>query len=357
MQANTISQLAEPRELAGLKGTCISIYLGGHKGGSGSRPMNVRLRRLLVEAGRLLEVRGVSPADREALLAPLRAQLDDPDMEAGQGAGLAMFRTATHFEHAAVPGEVADAVAVDNRPLLAPLVRALQTHREFLLLALSKKQTRLLECSPMSYRVVPLPATVPTGLREFESFDAPDHTRGQAGNGAVKFALDTFSEKEPRHLHDFFRAVDRGLQPLLERLGLPLVLAGSTGELVAYRAVNSYARLVPGAIEASPDDGRTGAELAERGRIEMRAWHPAEALHARELYLRDGTDKRSASAEEILRAASEGRVMHLLLLDGTVSPQEDLANAAAVETWRHGGDVWCFEELPEATPMAAVFRW
>jgi hypothetical protein len=57
-----------------------------------------------------------------------------------------------------------------------------------------------------------------------------------------------------------------------------------------------------------------------------------------------GTDHASADVQEIVRAASAGRVEHLFLLEngavpGAVDGGADLLDTAVVQTLRHGGDV------------------
>ncbi len=381
MQANMTREhgqppaVVKPRELAeSLEGICATAYLSGHKAASGSRPMRVRLRSMIAEAERLLEKRGVLPTDRESLLEPLRQRMESPELEAGHANGTVLLRTTRRLETVALPWEVEDVVVVDSYPYLTPMLRGGATHREFLLLALSKKNTRLLECRPSAQHPIDLPAGVARGLEELQGFDKPEQSRGKAAG--VTFALDTFSEKEKLHLHDFCKALSRGLHPLLEKRGLPLVLAGATAELVAYRDTSGFPLLVAQAIEGSPDMGWSDAELAENGRAAIRAWQPVEAVHAVDLYLRAGTGKKSVEIAEILRAAAAGRVLDLFLTGqsqdtgdvdqilgrvrprGSPSGEDDhLANAAAVETWRHGGSVWYLNEPLDGSAIAAVFRW
>jgi hypothetical protein len=382
MQTNTIVEpraavAGDLRELAAkLEGTCVTVYLAGHTAGSGTRPMRVRLRALLTEAEQVLERRGVLPTDRESLLAPLRERAAGTDMDGGHAEGLVLIRTTSRLEQYSLPWEVTDLVVVGGYPFLIPMAMGIETSREFLLLALSLKNTRLLECGPLNQRAVSLPDGVAKGLDEFEGFDRPDHGRGVTGAG-VTFGRDTQAEKQHLYLHDFCRALDRELHPLLERRGLPLVLAGATSELAAYRSVNRYAGLAPEAIEGSPDAGWTGAEMAEKGRAALRAFHSAAAVRAREHYGQAGAGKRSTEMTEILHAAGAGRLLHLFLVGNGAATgdadrilgrvllsgecrneDENLANAAAVETWRHGGEVWMLDEpLDGGAAVAAAFRW
>lgn len=379
MEANLMAE-AKPeagvlRDLAQLEGTCVSVYLGPHRAGSGSRPMSVRLRGMMSEAEQLLNKRGVLPTDRDALLEPLRARAASPELEGGHGEGLALFRTSRRLEQMRLPWEVDDLLVVEGRPFLMPLAHALDKRPNFFILALSKQNTRLFECQPGSHRELELPGGVERGLHQFEGFDKQEANLGQTGAG-VKFGFDTFSDKEPLYLHDFFRALERAMQPLLEERNLPLVLAGAASEVAVYRNLCKYPLLAPQAVEGSPDGGWTEAQLAEKAREVMKGWCPPRERQASDMYLRAGPGKRADNLKAILRAAAEGRVMHLLLtqsdgekgdvnrilghipMSGEPTGGEDhLVNAAAVETWRHGGEVWSVDEPLEGAATAAVLRW
>ena len=146
----------------------------------GSRPMRVRLRAMVTEADQLLEKRGVLPTDRQSLLEPLRERMASPELDSGHANGLAFLRTTRRFETVDLPWEVEDMVVVDGYPRLTPMVRGSAGHREFLLLALSKKHTRLLDCGPSQHHPIELPAGLPEGLQAFEGFDKPEQSRGHA---------------------------------------------------------------------------------------------------------------------------------------------------------------------------------
>ncbi len=77
-----------------------------------------------------------------------------------------------------------------------------------------------------------------------------------------------------------------------------------------------------------------------------------------------GTRHASADVQEIVRAASQGRVEHLFLLEngvvpGTVDGGADLFDTAAAQTFRHGGDVQTLPEtsMPCRVPVCAIFRY
>ena len=77
-----------------------------------------------------------------------------------------------------------------------------------------------------------------------------------------------------------------------------------------------------------------------------------------------GTGHASTDVQDIVRAASTGRVEHLFLLEdgaipGAVDGGVDLLDMAAVQTLRHGGDVQTLPEssMPSGGPICATFRY
>jgi hypothetical protein len=75
-----------------------------------------------------------------------------------------------------------------------------------------------------------------------------------------------------------------------------------------------------------------------------------------------GTGHASTDPDEIVRAASTGRVEHLFLLENGAVPDavdHDLLNTAAVQTLLHGGDVHILPgtSMPSGGAVCAVFRY
>ena len=370
------------RELAELAGPCVTIYLAGHKAGSGSRPLRVRLHALLAKADEILEQRDVAPTDRERLLEPLKAMAGDAEMGAGHGDGMLVVRSSRVFRAFRLPWTVEDQLVVEARPFLRPLVPFLHPRRHFFLLALARQNTRLFECGPGSIRALPLPDGMPASIEEFEGFDGPENSLNSTPGGqnagdskGVRFGTSSYRDKQYHYLHDFCRAIDLHLKPLLQAQARPLVLAGAPAELGAYRAANQWPGLVEEAVETSPDGGWTDAELGQHAREVISRWRTAEERQAVHQFERAGPEKRAQEVEAILAAASNGRVQHLFLTSQAPQPGDvdritnrtllsgdfvgrgdDLVNAALVEALRHGGEVWSLAPV-EAPADCALLRF
>jgi hypothetical protein len=77
-----------------------------------------------------------------------------------------------------------------------------------------------------------------------------------------------------------------------------------------------------------------------------------------------GTGHASTDAQEIVLAASTGRVEQLFLLENgavasAIEGGADLLDTAAVQTLRHGGDVHTLLQasMPSDGPICAIFRY
>jgi hypothetical protein len=358
-------------ELSRRDGPCLSMYLGPHQAGAGTRPRGVRLRAML--AG--LEQNG---AGLEELLEPLRGLAQDAGFDGADHGGLAVFRSSRDLEIIGLPAAVQDEAHFSRRFFLLPVLEFLREHKPFHLLAISRKRMRLLRATPHEVEEAAFPAGVPSTWDEAVGLDEPENTlthsslSGHAAGsmGGVHFGSGAVRDKQDRYFSEFCRAVERGLRRVLDAHGLPLVLAGTESELAHYREINTYPELAQPAVTVSPDGGISDEQLAGRARALLRDWLDAEERHAVELFANSSVNHIATETNGIVKAAWEGRVSHLMIAAGhrqagqagvgeSVKAEEDLANAAAVETLSHGGSVVVLpgEAMPEGRLMAALLRY
>jgi hypothetical protein len=363
------------RRLAEEKGASISILLGPHRAGSGTRPAAIRLRTLLHDAERTLGENGMGEADRRALLEPLEELLNDSEFSGGHHDSFALFRNARMLSQYRLPWETADAVTVEGRFALRDLVAPLAVPRVFLLLALSKKRMRLYECSERDSEEVPLPGGVPDNFEEFAALNLTDYRLSGRSPGGNIFGFSQERDKVDRHFRDYCVAIGRGMAAMVRERSVPLVVAGTTEETVLYRAANEVDAMYAGEVETSPDGGITERELVEKARAVLGSWKSREAVNALANYERlSGTPRVARERDDIVRAAVSGRVEHLFFNPGTAHPgdyarlvglvplagefvnrNEDLLNAAVADTLRNSGHVWT--PSPEHVAVVAVLRY
>ena len=165
------------------------------------------------------------------------------------------------------------------------------------------------------------------------------------------------------HLGRFYREIDRDVNALLKDGHPPLVVVGVEHEVALFHRLTTYPACVEPGIRGLP--GHLGQNEMYRQSLELvRSVTTEPARRALERFEKQvGTGHASADVQEIVRAASIGRVEHLFLLeDGAVAgvvDGADLLNTAAVETLRHGGEVQTLSEarMPSGGPICAIFRY
>jgi len=382
-----VPEWADIRELIEPEGACLSIYLGSHMRGSGTAATADRLRTLLPALEEALVDRGVLAPDREDLLTPIRALSKEPELEKGHEEGLAIFRSLHLLQVYKLPWEVSETWRLEGRLYLRPLWEMLVRNRNFLVLALARKRIRLLEWRNGETREVPLPADVPAELEAFGAFKQPDHDlmgKSMAGPGVGKMGGVVFGtgpghDKEYHQLHDFHKAIDRGLRTVLNTVHVPLVLAGTEADVASYLRINTYPLILVEAVAGSPDGGWTDTEITEMARRIVHRWPPEKERKALADMDRATPREKSHETTRIVVSAEAGRVLHLFLAIGAEdqngnldrisgrmllsgefrSTNDDFLNAALIETVRHEGNVWMLtpERMPEKATVAALFRY
>ena len=293
---------------------------------------------------------------------------------------LILFRSPGLFQYYLLHGQFKEAQTVDNRFHVRPLLRTLAHETRFHLLGLSQRHVRLLHCT--QHRAQPAPTRAfPTNLHAWLNNRQPDHVlanRSSAGPsvGAMKGVVSSTStdrEREDEYLRHFFKEVDKGVTAHLHHETGPLLLAGVEHEIAIYRRVNSYKPTLEKVIIGSPD-GMPDRTLHERA-MEVVTNTFSEPLQRVMTTIREcvGTPRSSTDPRTIVQAAFEGRVLDLVIAanaeyfgvwnEETYSVEagrrEELLNAAALQTIRHGGQAFVLDErdMPVKADAAAVFRF
>ncbi len=324
--------------------------------------------------------------DEEAFLAPIHAGLRNPEFKAPRRGSVVLLRSPEISQQFCCPHVLKDTVILDDEFQVRVLLPLATDVPLFFILALSQKHTRLLRCTRTSVEEVALPQGVPTGLEESMATRKPDHTldnRIAAGPSSgsskgVMFGTSSDREKKDEYLLQFLKELDAGIQPLLRGEDAPLVVAAVEHEVALYRTVNSYAHLVEPGVYGAPD-GLKGGEMHRRALELLDMVIPTAAHQGLENFEKQvGTGHASKNAQEIVKAAYEGRVAHLYFQenaeyrgefdelrqkvkrsDDQTTRQRDLVNTAALQTLLHGGEVTVLPsaEMPNGVPICAVFRY
>ena len=361
------------------------MILPPYRPGEPGKPAAAILKTDLQEAASKLAARKIAKPVIEELLEPLHQLTHEEESLAGSGLGRAILRSHGVFRQfeLPVPPTPAQACAVGDCFWIRPILMSLAVPEKIYVLDLSKKSVALIECGAGEAVPVELPKGTPRTLDEALNFDAPDHdlmNRSSAGPstgamGGVQFGTGYGREAQRAHLHDFYKAVDRGVNEVLRAAESPLVLAGVEEDVAIYRSLNMYPHLVEQSIPAPAGEPSRASQIVRqaRGAVLFDFERRAE-LRLGELKERFAPVRFSMDLDAILRAAAEGRVSELYLdengrrignFEGKIFGahanwhNEDLLNVAAVETLLAGGAVYPLpsHSMPNSAIAVAMFRY
>jgi hypothetical protein len=355
----------EFKQLASTAGPCLTIVqplLSDH-----THPGAIArtVRNVTNNASYLLGEKLVDDTIREELLQPLYQLVKDTDWGRPTGT-LVAFCARNKSVITVWPELLAPHIHYGDEFYLLPLLPWIQAEGDFWLLGLSAKAVHLFHGSPRGLVEIALPPNVPRSLVEAEQMDTPDRmmqARSSVGKSArgprrMQFSTATTREKETQWLHDFFKAVDQGIRPVLNSSGFPLIVAAVSRELAIYREVNSYEGILTGAIHGNPD--KVGHEfLHTRALALMRA--RAATQRSRAFAEREeaaATSRFLSDIDAILNAAEAGNNEKMFISDAlpTLNRRSALVNKALVNTWRHGGEVIVFAANGREDLFGALLR-
>ena len=273
------------------------------------------------------------------------------------------------------------------RPLLPELVR----DKTFYLLALSRKDVRMLRCTTRTSEEVALGAgTVANYDTWMNSVQARSQRsrqrqsrrrRAEHNKAGIIAPMGREDETKDDDLSHFFKQIDRGVNEALRGHTEPLVLAAVDYELPVYVAVNSYPHLAPEAVHGAPNSLK-GGEMHARALDALTKWYDQKVDEAIARVEPSRWLGASSRLKDVVTAAHDGRVLTLLVSDSLESTgifdeatnsvkaretggpaDEDLINDAAVQTILHAGKVLVTpnKKMPNGAPIGRYFpvsrRW
>jgi len=366
----------------------VSIFLPTHVRGSEVRQDPIRLKNLAAEAHAKLVSAGLSRPDADAVLAPAMALVDDYGFWQHQDQGLALFLSGGEERHFTVPIPLTEQVVVGAGFHVRPLLPVLAADGAFLVLTITADRVRLFEASRFALaedEAADLPRDLDEvkGEPDYENpvqaspANRPNTTGGVATNAQVYG--DSPEEWRKGRLVEFVRRVAAALQARLASDPVPVVLVADAETGGHFRKLAALGPRLAGVVETNPEamDERALHEAAHavvRPRFDA---DREEAVERFQALLGSGDARAATGIEAVARAAYQGRVEALLAEGGAAwgryddtsdevvvsgsfaETGEDLLDAAAVRTLRHGGDVHVLsaEEMPDDALVAAVLRF
>lgn len=330
-----IAALAAP----GNGGTHVSLFLPTHRVGRGIEGDRLRFKNLISGVEAVLE-QTMKPAEIDAILAPARALRDDAMEWQYMSDGLAMYLSEDQHRTFRVAANMPTLATVGDKRVVGPMLRLLSGDENFLLLALSQREIRLLEGTRNTVGEVHL-ADVPTSLKDAVTPQEPRSdtmarpaTSAGRGTSAVFYGHGAGDQHvKTIEIDRFLRNVATGLRDVLVGQTVPMVLVGLDQLISAYREVNAYQNVIDEAVEHNPD--QLSAE-----ELHKMAWPLVESrLRADRARVIDrfqelhGTGRVSSDLATVVEAAEAGRV----------------------ETLFVKADPWCWEQvLDSETPVVQL---
>lgn len=372
------------------EGPCVSIYSPTHASGAEAEGDPIWLKTALQRAEKVLKERDVEERRVSAILDPARSfqrRLTPNDF--GDGT-LCCLLAEGLSEIVHTPKQIQnEQVVVSERFHLKPLIPTLTDNAHFYVLAISRHDVRLLQCTrytqqeePLSRQKVPhhileaVPEVEPKKSLQFRTSKMRGSGRGD--HQAMYHGHGKEQRVEEHQVLHYFREVDSGIVKYMNGQS-PLIFAGVEELFHPYRQANSYPHLLDEPIRGNPEHLRP-EELRERAwqviephfaeRIAQAQESFAEALaHGQALddmaaVVLAARDGRVATFFGALDQDYWGRVPEVgdqVQMRAEAQPGDyDLIDYAAVETMSKGGEAYLVsgEQVPGDNGRgAAILRY
>lgn len=350
------------KKLAAINGTCLSIFQPLRDDFSQVAKSDTRLSAAARKADGLLAEKGFGVADREEFLRPIFKVAENTDWS-GRTGSMVIFRAPGFTQARFWPDTLKAQVHLADEFFILPLLAGIAAQRNFWILTLSIHRIRLFRGTLQGLSEVALPKDLPRSLADAGGFDKPDHdleSRSAPGastgqTAAIRSGTGSANETQGRYLHDFFKMIDRAIQPILAGSSEPLILAAVEREIALYRDVNTYVALSEQTIHGSPES--LGEERLHKTALELIAAHPAKTRDQarRDMDAAAGRGLLVTDLAAIREAAGIGQVERLFL-GANPQAEENPINAAALAVIHNSGTVICSEDLG-GSGVAAILRY
>jgi hypothetical protein len=361
---------------------CISLYAPMQRAGKETRQNSIRIKNLLRRTTEQLAEQGLTEDAIAGLLEPIHNDIADAPFLQQQNEGLAIFRSADFFAFYRVPLDFDEAVIINHRFHIKPLLPMFTSNGRFYVLALSQNNLRLFCGSRSSLVELALPADMPTSMEAVTQYDDPEKSLQYHTGEGTSLAAPVYhgqADADNRvNLLRYFLEVDRGITQVLHGESAPLVLAGVDYLLPLYHDRNNYPNLLETGVTGNP-------ETLRPDELQPQAWQIVSDYfeNARQAALERygnglSSDLVSDDLRAIVPAAHYGRVDTLFVADraeqwgqfnpadGSVTLHEtaqpgdtDLLDAAVAQTLLNSGTVYelASADMPNHSLIAAIFRY
>jgi hypothetical protein len=374
-------------KLANTRGLhCVSVYLPMHKDGKeqNARLAQATLKQCIRKAQTDLERHEMDPQEIKNYLKPLKALLTDIELWRNPSDGLAIFLDKNGLNYYTLPISFEIKTIVSDHFYLMPLLPLYHEDDEYYLLELSQDYVKLYEANKYGYQDIYIEDFAPDQLEEAVGFDfKPKLYHFRSGQNAqmpgTYYGTGEGKDDLKKELYNFFRAIDKGINNVIENKKAPLIIACADPLFGIYKEANTYPTLLQNYVAGD-------SEFKNKTKLHQESWelaHPyfeklkeTKLLQYKELY---HTPKTSYQISEIVPAAVNGKIDTLFVQNGadefgifnqetnrlmfrkeTEPNNASLADLSAVNTFLQGGKVFFLapEEMPDqGQTMNALLRY
>lgn len=346
----------------------------------------IRLKNLINKALDILKNRDDRRNLESMLVERAEELLNDRDFWETRTEGLLICARPDVWELFDLPIDTEEYLAVNSRFHLAPMLGLLREAQGYYVLMVAQHQPALLrgDMYDLHPTDIKLPETVEAGLNIDEMNQKSEQQRSAVGSNMNPSGFNgRGGSKNPaeEERQRFWRMLDQIICTKANKK-LPLILAGVESEIVEYKDISHYPKILSGSIKGNFISANSHDLFEAAWRIIKDEIIDTEHAAALDNYLRlkgENEGRTGDSFAAITDAADKGRVSTLLVgmnritsdtvrdntqpvpvivFPGTEESTEAIHDTA-LSVWSQGGAVINMEQsrMPGGAAMAAIFRY
>lgn len=372
-------------ELATFRSSCCAtVFMPTHQSGVevNEKQDLILFKNALQDLSKKLSEKQIPVSVIEKMLTPGYELLKDDTFWNSLHKGLAVFISEGYFKYIRMPVAPVFEVICNHQFYVSPLVPVLACKEYFYLLVINKQKCKLFRADQFGMEFVPV-ADLPESMEDVKRLSQKDASTVRVGSstagGANFHGMGGGNPDDKTNIAVYFEYVDDILfKEIFNKENVPLVLAGVEYLIPIYKSVCDYHNVCNEALTGSHEHDDKN-ELYEKARELMLPYFKQPLTKALTIYAnQSATELTSFIPAEIIPAAYYGRISHIFIQKkvhswgtfdentGEISihdeqgqESEDLVDMALIKTMMTGGEVFLLEkeEMPAASPMAAVFRY
>lgn len=370
---------------------CVSIFIPTTRAGKEvlEEKDSLHLKSQWITVKKQLSKQGIPDERIDVIGEPIVNLIDDKDFWRHQSDGLAVFASEGIMRKYTLPINFEAHTYISKEFYLKPLAPIFTGDGRFYLLELQIDKVALYEATRYSVGKVKIDDITPDRLEDRVGYDYEEKNRkhktqknnlGANPNGvSTQHGYDAANRDRKNEFLRFFRAVDKGLDTILNDENVPLVVACQDYLFPIYQEANTYKNLYDKCIPGNPQDYRSMFDLHEKAVEQLEPFFDQVKNEKIRQYHEQPRDKVISLVSDILPAIYEGKVDTLFLQNredifGTYDEKDlvvktddkhteentSLMDLAAKKVIEQGGSVFLLESafMPEKeSKMNALLRY